>query len=94
VNPEYHLGQNYPNPFNPMTSIDFEIPEDGHVDIGIYDVSGRLVRTLVRGYRTAGRYAEVWDGRTDSGKKASSGVYFYQLTTKGFNEKKRMVLLK
>jgi hypothetical protein len=92
--PRYHLSHNYPNPFGRTTGIDFAIPKDGFVDLRIYSVRGKLVRTLVRGFRAGGFYTEVWDGSTDSGQEAPPGIYFYQFRTKGHNEKKRMVLLR
>ncbi len=88
------LEQNYPNPFNPTTHIGFRISDFGMVDLKIYDVSGRLVATLINENRPAGEYSVVWNGTDDSGKKVSSGIYIYRLKSGDFYEAKRMVLLR
>jgi hypothetical protein len=89
------LSQNYPNPFNPVTVIPFSLEERGLVSINIYDVSGRLVRTLVNEVRDAGIHADVtWDGRNSTGHPVASGIYFYKLITKNFTQAKKMVLLR
>jgi hypothetical protein len=90
---------NYPNPFNPETWIPFELSDDANVNIQIYDVSGRLVRTLDIGYRSAGHYvshsaAAYWDGHNSSGERVASGVYLYRLTAGDFSAMRRMVILK
>jgi hypothetical protein len=90
----FALGQNVPNPFNPTTTISFDIGQPGRVDLRIYDVSGRLIRTLVSGELPSTRHTVEWDGRDDSGALASSGVYFYRLTTRDFDATKKMLLLK
>jgi flagellar hook assembly protein FlgD len=87
--------QNTPNPFNPTTAIRFVVPEGGaRVALRVYDVEGRLVRTLVDGHRPAGSQAAVWDGASDSGVASASGVYFYRLEAPGFTQTRKMVLLK
>jgi hypothetical protein len=83
------LSQNYPNPFNPQTSIDFTMPANGHVTLDVYDVSGGLVATLVDGIETAGRHTVRFNA-----EGLASGVYFYRLRGNGFNEMRKMVLLK
>ena len=88
------LYQNVPNPFNPTTTIYFDILEPGHVTLQIFDVTGRLVRTIVDGERQGGSYGEDWDGRDSRGASMASGVYLYRLTTKGFSTTKKIVLLK
>ena len=93
------LSQNYPNPFNPETWIPFSIAKDDQVSISIYDTSGKLIRTLDLGYRKSGSYftkekAAYWDGRNDSGEKATSGVYFYTLKIGDFTQNRKMILLK
>ncbi|MBU1702676.1 MAG: T9SS type A sorting domain-containing protein [Candidatus Eisenbacteria bacterium] len=87
------LFQNQPNPFSPETKIRFEIPEAGRAELTIYDVSGRLIRTLVKDERRSGAYSVAWDGLDDSGRKVSSGVYFYSLRAPGVEESRRMILL-
>ncbi|MEI7485079.1 MAG: T9SS type A sorting domain-containing protein [Ignavibacteriota bacterium] len=85
----YSLGQNYPNPFNPMTNVKFSIVNAGDVKIVVYDVQGREVQTLVNERLNAGMYEVRFDG-----SMLTSGVYFYRLTTAGFAETKRMLLIK
>jgi hypothetical protein len=88
------LTQNYPNPFNPSTEISYALPKDATVSLKIYNVSGRLVKTLLSEHQTAGHYRIVWDGSTNAGTKAASGVYFYSLEVDKKTITKRMVLLK
>jgi len=95
VPPEVLLAQNAPNPFNPITTISFELPKPTIVNLGIYDLSGQLVRILIDG-RTieAGRNERIWNGRDATGRTAAAGVYFYRLEAGDFIETKKMVLLK
>lgn len=86
---EFSLNQNYPNPFNPGSVISFQLPVNGFTMLKVYDNLGREVRTLVNAEMKAGKYEVSFDG---SG--LSSGVYFYKLVTGGFNETKKMVLVK
>jgi hypothetical protein len=88
------LAQNHPNPFNPQTSIAFSLASRGRVQVSIYDVNGRLVRTLANEMRAAGAYELRWDGHDDGGQAAASGVYFYRLVAPGFTQTRKMVLLK
>jgi len=90
---------NYPNPFNPETWIPFQLSESANVTISIYNISGKLIRTLTLGNRHAGIYttknrAGYWNGRNDVGEKGSSGIYFYRLDAGKFSAIKRMVILK
>lgn len=75
----YSLSQNYPNPFNPSTTIKYQVPEDVHVAISIYNSLGQLVRTLVNETQSAGKYEVVWDSTDDNGIRVSSGVYIYRM---------------
>ncbi len=88
------LAQNHPNPFNPSTDIKFSISRQGHVELAVYDLSGHKVRTLVSDTREAGDYRVTWDGRDDTGGQASSGLYFYRLTTNGKTISRKMTLVK
>ena len=90
----FALVQNYPNPFNPYTFIKYEIPVPCRVRLKIFDVSGRLIRTLVDGHRNEGRYSELWDGRDTGGRSVASGIYFYRIEAGRYSETKRMVLLR
>jgi hypothetical protein len=92
--PSVTLAQNYPNPFNPATTIRFSVVSKGHVSLAVYDVGGRLVRTLANEVRASGPHEVKWDSRNDEGVPVASGVYFYRLVTPGFTQTKKMVLLK
>ncbi|TKJ39018.1 hypothetical protein CEE37_11370 [candidate division LCP-89 bacterium B3_LCP] len=86
---EYELLSNYPNPFNPVTNISFALPEDGKVNLAIYNISGALVETLVDGHRTAGVHDVTFDA-----SDVASGIYFYKLNVGDFNATGKMVLMK
>ena len=88
------LGQNVPNPFNPQTEIRFVLPARTKVDLSIYDVRGRLVRSLVQGSKDAGEQIVRWDGRNDRGSAVASGVYVYRLRAGKETLSRRMVLLR
>jgi hypothetical protein len=93
------LLQNYPNPFNPETWIPFQLAEDSDVKIRIYDIRGRLIKTLNLGHLRAGYYttkasAAYWDGRNELGEKVASGIYIYQLLIGGEVFTKKMIILK
>jgi len=89
-----NLFQNYPNPFNPTTNIRFQLSESERVSIVIFNTSGQTIRVLADGSFSAGEHQLEWDGRDQFGHKVSSGVYFYQLKTDGFNKVLRMILTK
>lgn len=88
------LGDNSPNPFNPRTTISFVLPAAGRVDLGIYDVSGQRVRTMLQRDLPAGTHHVVWDGKNSAGRSLASGVYFYRLETGKLSLSKKMLLLK
>ena len=88
------LENNFPNPFNPVTTIEFSISRDSHVDLCIYDVSGRLVKTLIDGFKKMDNYSIKWNGRDNRGRSVASGVYFYRLKTENFTKSRKMVLLR
>ncbi len=88
------LEQNIPNPFNPVTVIRFSIADAGWVVLRVFDVTGRPVRTLVKGRREINRYEVTWDGRDDGGRLVASGVYLYELDAPGYLETKKMVLVR
>ncbi len=85
----YRLSQNYPNPFNPSTTILYSIPEGGNVELKIFDVLGREVKSLVNQFQNSGSYKITFDA---SG--LPSGVYTYRLSTGTFTESKKMILIK
>ena len=90
----FELRQNYPNPFNPSTTISYSMEHSGQVELHIYNLLGREIRTLLRGSQSAGEHTVVWDGKDDLGKQVASGHYFYQLKAGEFRSMKRMILLK
>lgn len=90
----FGLFQNTPNPFNPSTTIAFSLAEESDVVLDVFDVAGRRVRCLVSKKLGAGSHRVVWNGRSDSGEKVASGVYFYKLRAGKNDTNKRMVLLK
>ncbi len=83
-----------PNPFNPSTTIAFELAAPGEVSITVYDVSGRMIRSLVNGRMPAGMHEVTWNGRDRNGATAASGVYFYRLIAGEILETRKMVLLR
>ncbi len=89
------LEQNRPNPFNPVTTIAFTVPSGAeHVSLAVYNVSGRLVRSLVDGAMTPGPHSIAWNGRDDEGRSVSSGVYFARLSADRETSSVKMTLLK
>lgn len=88
------LAQNAPNPFNPRTTIRFTLPADGPARLAIYDLAGRLVRSLVAGSLTAGEHEAVWDGCDDAGRAQASGSYLARLEAGGGVQAVRMALVR
>jgi hypothetical protein len=91
---EFALHQNYPNPFNPITTINYDLPQQTHVNLMIYDILGREVVKLISEEIPAGYQSVIWNTRNNFGQPVSAGVYFYQIQTKDFVKTKKMVLLK
>ena len=90
----YQLGVNHPNPFNPSTSISYQLPTASHVTITIYNVLGQEIKTLVDEMTDAGIHYITWDGSNSLSSGVASGVYFYKMTSQGFSQTRRMMLLK
>ena len=88
------LTGNYPNPFNPETTITYSVKNAARVNITIYNLKGAKVRTLVSETKGNGFYKAVWDGRDDSGKAVSSGVYLYRMQADNYVSTRRMMLMK
>lgn len=88
------LGQCYPNPFNPTTTIAYSVASRTRVDLSIYNVKGELVRTLVDEMQDPNGYRVTWDGRDDHGNPVASGTYFYRLNAGGYQNTKKLQLLK
>ena len=87
------LAQNAPNPFVGTTVIKFSVPRRMNVKISVYDISGRLVRTVLDGDLDAGEYSRAWDGKDNFSKDASPGIYFLRMSTPERALQKKMVLL-
>jgi hypothetical protein len=87
------LFDNYPNPFNPETMIKYQLSQNAHVELAIFNLLGQKVRVLVDGAHTTGSYEVRWDGTDDFGNQVSSGIYVYRLKAAGFTDSKKMVLL-
>ena len=90
---------NYPNPFNPETWIPYQLAEAADINVEIYDVGGRLVRTISVGFKPVGYYlarerAAYWDGRNEIGESVSRGVYFIQFVAGDFATTQRVVVVK
>jgi lysophospholipase L1-like esterase len=84
----------WPNPFNPSTTVQFNVHRTGPVTVRVYDTQGRLVRTLVNEARVAGHHTVTWDGRSDSGRAAGSGVYFLRMEAGSYAATAKAVLVK
>lgn len=88
-NNSYYLNVNYPNPFNAQTTIEYHIPKEEFVSLKIYNISGKLVRTLVDTIKSAGSHSIKFDCND-----LASGSYFYKMTAGDFSETKKYVLMK
>ena len=91
---QFALHPPYPNPFNPITTIQYDMPEDGFVNITIYDMMGRQVKTLINGSQTAGYKSIQWNATNNLGEPVSAGMYIYMIQAGEFRQTKKMVLLK
>jgi hypothetical protein len=93
--PGYSLLASAPNPFNPSTTIRFEVPsQGGRITLAVYDVNGRLVRSLQDGFVAGGTGTAQWDGRDASGREVASGVYFCRLSAAGVSQTRKLMLLR
>jgi hypothetical protein len=90
----YALHQNYPNPFNPITRINYDLPEDALVNITIYDMMGRQVKTLINSEQSAGYRTIRWNGTNYLGQTVSAGLYMYVIQAGDYRKTRKMVLLK
>ena len=90
----YMIHQNYPNPFNPVTTLRYDLPEDALVNIAIYDMMGRQIRTLISTQHSAGYKSVQWNATNDAGSPVSAGLYFYMIQAGDFKQTKKMMLVK
>ncbi|HEU4929591.1 MAG TPA: FlgD immunoglobulin-like domain containing protein, partial [Candidatus Krumholzibacteria bacterium] len=88
------LGQNQPNPFNPYTTIHFDLPSRGEIELVVYDATGARVSTIASGAYEAGPHDVRWNGTDAFGARVASGVYFYRLRSNGAELARKMTLLK
>jgi len=91
---QFELYQNYPNPFNPVTTLQYALPGDALVNITIYDIMGRQVKTLIDRSQTAGYKSIQWDATNDNNQPVSAGLYLYTIQAGDYSQTKKMVLLK
>ncbi|RKY55819.1 MAG: hypothetical protein DRP96_11990 [Candidatus Neomarinimicrobiota bacterium] len=85
----YALFQNYPNPFNPKTTISYQLPKSGYVNLAIYNNRGQLVETLVNEYKSVGYYSVTWDA-----SKVGSGIYLYKISSGEYSDVKKCMVIK
>ena len=90
----FALESNAPNPFGPRTIIRYALPQTTPVKLAVYDLSGRLVRTLVDGQIAAGFHSAPWDGLDDRGREVGSGIYFYSMKAGSYESTRKMTLIK
>lgn len=90
----YALSQNYPNPFNPSTSFVLSLPEATDYSVRIYNVAGQLVKDFNGHASAAGNVTITWDGKNNRGAQVSSGMYFFRAEANGFEETRKMMMLK
>ena len=88
------LLRSFPNPFSSSATIEYVLPAPAHVSVRIYTFLGRRIRTLDQGDRSTGVHAVEWDGKTDSGEAASSGIYLYRVDAGGRAASDRLLLMK
>ena len=91
---EFRLYQNYPNPFNPVTTISYDLPEDGFVELSVYNMRGEKVTTLLKSNQEAGSYKVNWDGRNENGEIVSSGIYFLRIVSGSYSKTNKMIFIR
>jgi hypothetical protein len=91
---EFSLEESYPNPFNPSTKFVISVPQNTQLEVAIYDILGRKIRTLLSGEKTAGYHTIEWNGLTDENTTATSGVYFIRMISEKFNATQKIVMMK
>jgi hypothetical protein len=86
--------KNYPNPFNPGTTLQFHLSKAGHLNITVYDVSGRKIKAIIDGYFPAGEFRMSWAGENSRGERVASGTYFARMTMGDFTAVRKIVLIR
>ena len=90
----FQVYQNYPNPFNPTTSLSYQLPDDGKVEVIIYDMMGKLIKNLVNEKQSSGQNSIIWNATNNSGNQVSAGLYIYTVKTSNHKQSKKMLLVK
>ena len=90
----FFLSQNYPNPFNPITKIDYALSKESHVDLVIYNISGRQVKVLINQVESPGFRTIEWNGLDQNGRNLGTGIYFYRLTVGDETHTRKMIYMK
>ncbi len=90
----FNLLQNYPNPFNPTTTIEYQIPTEGDVEIKIFSIDGQLVRLFESTHNSPGSYTVVWDSKNNTGQPVASGLYIYRVKYQNTVLAKKMLFVK
>jgi flagellar hook assembly protein FlgD len=90
----FKLLQNYPNPFNPSTTIEYQIPSEGDVEVKIFSVDGQLVKIFQNSHNSQGSYNVLWDGKNNTGQPVASGLYIYRVAFKNSVLAKKMLFVK
>ena len=88
------LNGNYPNPFNPTTTISFSLPTEQDIELTIYNIKGQKIKTIYSGTADVGDHSIIWEGKDNSDKQVSSGIYFYKLTTNNKELTRKMLMMK
>ncbi len=91
---EFRLYPNYPNPFNPVTTISYDLPEEGYVELTVYNIRGERVKTLLKGFQEVGSYQLSWDGRDQNSEILSSGIYLLQISTGKYLKTNKMIFIR
>ena len=89
----FTLLQNYPNPFNPSTTIEYQIPKAGDVEVNIYNIAGQLIRTIESSFKIAGSYKVNWNSRNDFNQNVASGIYILSVKYKNSFLTKKLILI-
>ena len=91
---KFNIYQNYPNPFNPFTTLRYDLPEDGFVNLTVYDMVGNKINQLVNEVQNSGFKSVQWNATNNQGQPISAGVYLYTILVGDFRQTKKMILLK
>ena len=91
---KFLLDSPYPNPFNPSTSIFYDIAKTGQIHLAVYDLNGRLIKTLKNDEAKRGYHSVIWDAKDENGMDVSTGIYFIKLTSLSFLDTRKILYLK